>query len=98
MYRPIKLLAALSYLAVGVAGLLLCVRFVLSLLGGWAAVAAALIFPVTLVTVPWAALIRDGVWAPLVVVYGGLFVAGLLHALARALERGARSEPRGGEA
>lgn len=91
MYRLAKLAAAVAYLAAGLLGLLLCGRFVLSLGGGWAAGAAVVLFPLTLVTVPWAALIRDGVWAPLIVVYGGTFVAGLLHALARALERGAKS-------
>lgn len=91
MYRLVKLLAALAYVVVGAVGLLLCARYVLSLAGWWAAGAAVLLFPLTLLTVPWAALVGDGAWAPLIVVYSGTFVAGLLHALARTMERGARS-------
>lgn len=95
MYRLFKLLAALAYLAAGVGGLILCIRFVLGALGGLVAAAGVLLFPLTLAAVPWAALLRDGTWAPLIVVYGGAFVAGLLHALARVLERGAGPAARG---
>ena len=90
MYRLAKLLAALAYLTAWSAGLLLCVRFVLGALGALAAAVSLFLFPLTLLLAPWAALLRDGAWAPLLTVYGGTFVAGLLHALARAMERGAR--------
>lgn len=89
VYRLAKLLAAASYVVVGVWGLLLCVRFVLGGLGVAAAVAAGLLFPLTLAVVPWVAVVTDGTWPPLLVVYGGMFGAGLLHAAARAMERGA---------
>lgn len=90
MYRLFKLLAALAYLAVGFGGLFLCVRFVLGALGGAAAVLAAVLFPLTLAVAPWVALFRDGAWGPLAAVYGGILVAGLLHAVARTLERRSR--------
>lgn len=96
MYRLAKLMAAAAYLAVGVGGLFLCVRWVLGALGAAAAVGAALLFPVTLAVVPWIAALTDGAWAPLLVVYGGTFAAGALHALARAMERGHASEADGG--
>lgn len=92
-----KLAAALTYVLVGLVGLILCIRFVLSSLGVVAALAAIILFPLTLALVPWIALLGDAAWTPFLVVYGGLFAAGVLHAIARGLERGAVAEGRRGD-
>ena len=95
MYRVFKLLAALSYVVTGLAGLSLCFRWLLGSLGVLAGLAGVVLFPVTLAVVPWVALLRDRRFAPAVVVYGGLLLAGILHWLARGME--ARAGGAGGE-
>ena len=88
MYRIVQLLAALGYVAFGLLGLFFSVRIVLDLLGAVAAVLSVLLFPVTVAVAPWIPLVREGDPTAVLVVYGGIALSGVLHAVGNAMRRG----------
>ena len=66
-------------IVVTVSGLLLCTAFVAGKWGFYAGVGAVLLWPVTLIVVPWYAAIAHGGWLAMAVVYGGGLAALLLY-------------------
>lgn len=58
--------------------MLLATRLVSELAGVWAAIVAIILFPLTLIIVPWYAVVTRGDWTPVAVGYGGIFLAILL--------------------
>jgi hypothetical protein len=73
---------ALTYLGLAAAvftGLELGIRMAADAAGVWGIVAASALFPATIAAAPLFAL-AFGQWVPVLVVYGGGFVAGALYA------------------
>lgn len=61
-----------------IAGLYLDMAVVEGLAGFWWSVVAFALFPLTLIVVPWFALLAHGSWAPMVVCYGGMMGGALV--------------------
>lgn len=66
-------------IVISVSGLILCVAIASEKWSLYAGAAAILLWPATLVAVPWYAGIAEGDWLPLAVVYGGGAAALLLY-------------------
>ena len=81
----LKMLGMLTYFVAGLLGLVICLRILVDVGGFFLALVGFVFFPVAIAFAPWYALVADGNWAPLIVVYGGGFLGIMLNAAADAM-------------
>lgn len=79
-------LGYLSYLAVGLIGLVICYDIARTLFGRFAAFLGIILFPITLAVSPLLALLKWGTWKPLAIIYGGAITATLIIWLGNTLK------------
>ncbi len=82
-------LGSILLISFAMTGLYLDVVFVGGLVGFWWSVAAFALFPLTLVVVPWYALLAHGSWPPMVMCYGGMTGGALVLAAGMWMKTGA---------
>ncbi len=76
--RPVQAVGCLLYVVVGLVGLIIVLDILIEVIGFWGAVLAFMFLPITLVATPWYALVAWGNPFPLILIYGGGIVAGIL--------------------
>ena len=79
-----------GYIVYGVGGLwgfLTCLSIVFNTLGFIGGVLALMFLPFTLAIAPWYAIIKEGNWFPLILVYGSGLVGTILLAIGYAIDR-----------
>jgi hypothetical protein len=84
----LSMLGLLTYVVVGLLGLIMCVGILLNAGGPILAIVGFFLFPIAMAVAPWIPVVTAGNWTAVLVIYGGGLLGVVLNGVGGALESG----------